>query len=128
MPTLLKQSKSITPLESIHYPLRTIEDASPILKARLAELEHSLCAIFDLKTPPSLWLYGSQIKGKSFSGQPDIDVYFYHPDLENKTGQWIYEQIATVRNQLDFRLDLSFGNYSRVEKSPNFSGAFIRVN
>lgn len=124
----LKQFKSITPLESAHYPLRTMDDASPLLKERLVQLERTLCAVYNLKTAPSIWLYGSQVKGKSFSKQPDIDVYFYHADLEGKSGQWIYERIGAVRNELDFRLDLSFGNYTGMEHSPNFSGVFLKIN
>ena len=58
----------------------------------------------------TLYLYGSQMKGRSSSGQPDIDLMFYHPDLDKKgLGTRLFQGCLKIRRALDFRLDLFFG-------------------
>ena len=106
-----KSQKDSTPLESTSYPLRDYTHATPLLKERLNIIIDLLESKFNM-TGFVLYLFGSQISGRSRSGQPDIDVMFYHKDLDTPTtGKLLWEHATAIRREVDFKLDLVYGKH-----------------
>lgn len=103
-----------TPLEAEHYPLMTFMNASQLLKDRVSLVRRAMEVAFELEhNDPflKLWLFGSQVKGTSGSGSPDIDIAFYHPQMGHPgplLGTAEKERIATVLRLLKFKVDLQF--------------------
>lgn len=112
-----KSQKMITPMESPHYPIENInEHGSPLLKERIQTVYNILKKEFNLETV-QIWLYGSQLKGVSRSGHPDIDLFFYSPDVFKFDKIDIMKKIYKIRRDSPFALDLSFGDYNKPRTS-----------
>lgn len=73
--------------EKQKYPITAAEDINhdSLLYQRLQLIKQGLKAIMPVKNTELLefYLFGSQLKGKSHSGSPDIDITVWHPDFEN---------------------------------------------
>jgi predicted nucleotidyltransferase len=92
------------------YPLKTMADAGPLLKARLREIVEALTDELghdDFK----LYLRGSQIRGRSRSGSPDIDLTLYCSDLVDND-----ERLVEVRTKIlldmPYKIDLGVSRMS----------------
>lgn len=103
-----------TPLDADYYPLTDFKNASPLLKERVSMIRRALELTYSLgNNDPNLkmWLFGSQVKGTSGSGNPDIDVAFYHPRLGIPGPLLSHEELtrlAKVIELLTFAVDLQF--------------------
>jgi predicted nucleotidyltransferase len=106
-----KKFKLATPMEDgAKYPLKTMADAGPLLKARLREIVEALTDELghdDFK----LYLRGSQIRGRSRSGSPDIDLTLYCSDLVDND-----ERLVEVRTKIlldmPYKIDLGVSRMS----------------
>ena len=106
--------KEPTPLlPSAHYPITHINQASEILKKRVHQIRVDLLRVLELESDPKttfMWIYGSQVHGRSRSGKPDIDFYFFHPELPQRESLgWVMWQLQYLMiYKWSFRVDLNW--------------------
>lgn len=96
---LIKSKKKVTPL-TIPAPLAS-QDIQGVLYERIKTvwdmLSHKLEHF-------ELYLFGSQAKGYSASGSPDIDLWLVTPETTRNTSRMLLDQIVM---DLDFKLDIT---------------------
>jgi hypothetical protein len=101
----LKQTKEPTPFDAPRYPIRSFDDVGPLLRERLLCIRQKTDEVFGPGV--RLWLFGSQLKGHSGSGKPDIDLYFHRNDiLELET----YDKLLEIAKSVSYAVDFSFVN------------------
>jgi len=118
------RGKLDTPLdENVEYPLVKWENAGDLLRDRITEIAGAIQVVFGSgKRPTHMWLGGSQVRGVSHSGHPDIDVAFFHPEIRHDTREAcldVQEKTWAVLDRLDFRVDLHFAD---LRKKKDFVG------
>jgi hypothetical protein len=102
-----KHLKDPTPLDdSFEYPLKTVPSGS-LLAKRIDEIRELLKKELEVEDV-YLGLWGSQRKGRSSSGSPDIDIIAYHPDLPNDAV--FHDKVRRIGWKLPFKLDLGWGD------------------
>ena len=125
----IKRQKLPTPLDASQYPVTQWNEMSPTLQQRLLELRAAVCDTFGWERV-DMWLTGSQVSGKSASGNPDIDVVYYHPSIHKYTPQTIHQNCFQIAQKISFKLD---GGPCRTpfprdgRGIPGYRGAYIRV-
>jgi len=53
-----------------------------------------------------MWLFGSQVTGRSHTGQPDIDLKVYHPSFARTAP--MTEEMKRVKDGLNFKVDIFY--------------------
>jgi len=117
LPPLLTSQRTLqtsTPYDSKQtYPIQTKDDilVTSLLYQRLSQIYSDIQKLVNVSNGLELYLFGSQLKGKSRSGTPDIDISVWHPSLTQdstlrlKWSQKIKQYIST----LNFVVDILIG-------------------
>ena len=86
----------------------TWADANDLLKERVNRVKQRIVHELKLPEPQALqmWLFGSQVTGRSHTGQPDIDLKVYHPSFARTAP--MTEEMKRVKDGLNFKVDIFY--------------------
>jgi hypothetical protein len=102
---LIKKDTLMDPL--VKYPITSWDQAGDLLKERVEQVIRLVSAGIFNKDELKVAVYGSQISGKA-GKTPDIDMAVYHPTLESMAPQDRRKIFKSVKDEVDFALDLGF--------------------
>lgn len=97
----IKKDKIPTEIKEVGKILIDWKDANELLKSRIQELKVIIDKHF---TNYDLYLFGSQMKGRSRSGSPDIDLWI---KLSNDKELGVLEKILLIKKEYPYKLDLT---------------------
>lgn len=106
-----KKYKDSTPLQSVAP--KSKENVIGLLKER-AETIRTWLADRLSSEAFQLYLYGSQVRGVSTSGHPDIDIWFVCDSLDKRTSTVLLEELMQT---MPFKLDIAHVSSTILEKN-----------
>jgi predicted nucleotidyltransferase len=109
----IKQGKESTPMdhENSTYPIKCKADMGPLLRRRIGEIADAIKDEYKCSSV-SIWLFGSQLRGRSAKGSPDIDIHWYcrEPHVTTMDRKVLDEHRNNILRKLAFKVDMNYAN------------------